>query len=184
MTELNSEINLEALLQFLLETEIFSHLTTSEITEMAAILEIQRHAKGEVVFSEGDIGDGWYVVFQGQLAVSKHIPFKDDSRVATISRGATFGEMAILTSTPRSATIVAKEDVVLMRFARRKFERLLDEGKLGAYKVVLGMGRLLSERHRTVTQQVADLQRQVDEFYEEDCDDTTDMFERTDLFTK
>lgn len=184
MTELNSEINLETLLQFLLETEIFAHLTTSEITEMATILEIQRHAKGEVIFSEGDIGDAWYVVYQGRLTVSKHIPFKDDSRVASIARGATFGEMAILTSTPRSATIVAREDVVLMRFARRKFERLLEEGKLGAYKVVLGMGRILSERHRFVTQQVADLQRQVDEFYDDAEDDNTDMFERTDLFTK
>ena len=44
--------------------------------------------------------------------------------------------------------------MVVMR-CRRKFERLL-EGKLGAYKLALGMGMVLSDRHRTLTEQVAD----------------------------
>ena len=37
--------------------------------------------------------------------------------------------------------------MVVMRFAKRKFERLL-EGQVGAYKLALGMGMVLSDRHR------------------------------------
>jgi CRP-like cAMP-binding protein len=147
MTQSPSSINLEAVISFLLETEIFSLLTPSELSEVTTILEFQRFATGETIFSEGDVGDAWYVLYEGKLGVSKHVPFKKDSKVATLSSPAVFGEMAILSAAPRSATIIARENVVVMRFARRKFERLLEEGKLGAYKLALGMGIVLLDRH-------------------------------------
>ena len=159
MTQISSSINLETVVRFLLETELFSHLTTSELSEMTTILEIQRYVKGETIFQEGDIGDAWYVLYEGAVSVRKHVPFQDDSKVATLHQSAVFGEMAILTSTPRSATIVAVKNVIVMRFARRKFERLLEEGKLGGYKLIQGMGVVLSDRHRGLTEKVADLQK-------------------------
>ena len=166
-----------------METEIFSLLTSTELSEVTTILEFQRFAAGEVIFSEGDVGDAWYVLYEGTLAVSKHIPFKKDSKVANLTAPAVFGEMAILSSLPRSATIIAKENVVVMRFARRKFERLLEEGKLGAYKLALGMGMVLSDRHRTLTEQVARLSQQVEDLEAmREEEENTDLFDRTDMF--
>ncbi len=184
MTQSNLPINLEGVTSFLLETEIFSLLTPVELSEVTTILEFQRFAKGEVVFSEGDIGDAWYVLYDGTLSVSKHVPFQKDSNVARLKAPAVFGEMAILSSVPRSATLIAQDNVVVMRFARRKFERLLEEGRLGAYKLALGMGTVLSDRHRRLTAQVARLTQQVDELEAgRDADgDNTDLFDRTDIF--
>ena len=183
MTQSPSSINLEAIIGFLLETEIFSLLTSTELSEVTTILEFQRFAAGEVIFSEGDVGDAWYVLYEGKLAVSKHIPFKKDSQVANLLAPAVFGEMAILSSLPRSATIIAKENVVVMRFARRKFERLLEEGKLGAYKLALGMGTVLSDRHRTLTEQVAILSQQIEDMEAmREEEENTDLFDRTDMF--
>ena len=184
MTQSSTSINLEAVIGFLLETDIFSLLTSTELSEVTTILEFQRFAAGEVIFSEGDVGDAWYVLYEGTLSVSKHIPFKKDSKVANLTAPAVFGEMAILSSLPRSATIIAKENVVVMRFARRKFERLLEEGKLGAYKLALGMGTVLSDRHRTLTEQVARLSQQVEDLEAiREEDENTDLFDRTDMFT-
>lgn len=184
MTQSPSSINLEAVIGFLLETDVFSLLTSTELSEVTTILEFQRFAAGEIVFSEGDVGDAWYVLYEGTVSVSKHIPFKKDSKVANLSAPAVFGEMAILSSLPRSATIIAKENVVVMRFARRKFERLLEEGKLGAYKLALGMGSILSDRHRRLTEQVARLSQQVEDLEAiREEDENTDLFDRTDMFT-
>ena len=115
--------------------------------------------------------------------MTKHIPFKKDSKVAVLSSPSVFGEMAILSSLPRSATIIARENVVVMRFARRKFERLLEEGKLGAYKLALGMGTILSDRHRRLTEQVARLSQQVDDMEAAREGKGTNLFDRTDMFT-
>ena len=184
MTQSPSSINLEAVVGFLQETDIFSLLTSTELSEVTTILEFQRFAGGEVVFSEGDVGDAWYVLYEGTLSVSKHIPFKKDSKVAILSSPAVFGEMAILSSLPRSATIIARENVVVMRFARRKFERLLEEGKLGAYKLALGMGTVLSDRHRRLTDQVARLSQQIEDMESiREEDENTDLFDRADMFT-
>ena len=73
MTQNSSSINLETVVRFLLETELFSHLTTSELSEMTTILEIQRYSKGETIFQEGDIGDAWYVLYEGSVSVRKHV---------------------------------------------------------------------------------------------------------------
>lgn len=184
MTHPTTPINLESVVQFLLETDIFSLLTPTEMSEVTTILEFQRFAKGELIFSEGDIGDAWYVLYEGSLAISKHVPFQKDSNVAVLKAPSVFGEMAILSSVPRSATVTAREDVVLMRFARRKFERLLEEGKLGAYKLALGMGMVLSDRHRRLTEQVASLSQQLEELENASDKDAenTDLFDRTDMF--
>ena len=125
---MKQKLNLESIINFLLETELFCGLTAVELSEIASIMDIQKFKKGEVVFSEGDIGDGWYVLYEGEVLVSKHIPFQKDKSVASLHASSCFGEMAILDSTARSATIFAKEDSVVFRFPRRKFEKLLEEG--------------------------------------------------------
>ena len=184
MTQSTTPINLEDVVGFLQETDIFSLLTPTELSEITTILEFQRFTKDEVVFSEGDIGDAWYVLYEGALSVIKHVPFHKDRKVAVLHAPAVFGEMAILSSFPRSATIISKNNVVVMRFARRKFERLLEEGKLGAYKLALGMGVVLSDRHRLLTEQVAQLTQQLDDIENSnDVDgENTDLFDRTDMF--
>ena len=57
-----------------------------------------------------------------------------------------FGEMAILDDAPRSATITVSQPTILFRFSRTKFERLLDNKSLGAYKFVYGMACVLAQR--------------------------------------
>ena len=103
------KLTIEKIIQFLLDTDLFSTLSVTELSEIEAIMDIQRFRAGELIFSEGDIGDAWYVMFDGCVQVSKHMPFEKDETVARLSSKACFGEMAILDSTPRSATIFALE---------------------------------------------------------------------------
>jgi CRP-like cAMP-binding protein len=70
--------------------------------------------KGKTVFSEGDAGDGAYIIESGRVGV---LVARDGAEVQIAERGPgdLFGEMAIIDNRPRSASIVALEDCVLLK---------------------------------------------------------------------
>jgi CRP-like cAMP-binding protein len=153
---MDQPITLETVVRFLVETPLFDRLDAAERAEVARIMEIERLVDGEQVFREGDSGDAWYVIFEGQASVLKHVE-DGQLHIAVLERGSCFGEMAILDGQARSASVIAQGPLTVFRFRRARFEELLDEGSLGAYKLVLGMARMLSQRHRNLTQTLSDL---------------------------
>ena len=77
---------------------------------------------GETVIKQGDPGEVLYVVDQGNLDC-----FKDQKLVHTLSHGEVFGELALLYSAPRSASIVANTDVTLWQLDRNTFNHVVKE---------------------------------------------------------
>ena len=172
-------ITLEKMIDFLLGIGMFEPLSVEELSEVLTIIDIQPYREGQVVFSEGDIGDAWYVVYTGSVSVRTHKPFQADRSVAVLGRGCIFGEMAILDEGARSASVVAHEQCLLFRFPRTRFERLLEQSKIGAYKLVYGMACVLVERQREINQILAEYKEQeaqnLDHFPDDDftveCDE-------------
>ena len=155
-------LTLEKIISFLLEVEMFAPLDVSELSEIVSIMDIQTYEEGEVVFQEGDIGDAWYTIFEGLVAVETKQPFQDTTSVAELSSSSCFGEMAILDDAPRSATITVSQSTILFRFSRTKFERLLDNKSLGAYKLVYGMACVLAQRQRRLNNRISELIQEID----------------------
>jgi CRP-like cAMP-binding protein len=153
---MEQHISLEAVINFLVDTPLFRDLDAAERGDVARIMEVQRLERGERVFREGDEGDAWYVVFDGTANVMKNLG-STDTRIAALGPGACFGEMAILDGMARSASVVAEGPLTVFRFRRERFDGLLDNGSLGAYKLVAAMARSLSQRQRILTQQLAAL---------------------------
>jgi len=71
--------------------------------------------------------------------------------------------MAVLDGSPRSATVAAEDATTLLRFPRASFQALLEEGNLAAFRLVLGMARLLCERQRRLTGEVHGLLDETDD---------------------
>jgi CRP-like cAMP-binding protein len=67
---MHADIPLDEVIQFLLDTPMFEHLNEEELSTVVHILELQRVQAGEVVFSAGDAGDAWFVIFQGTVEIS------------------------------------------------------------------------------------------------------------------
>lgn len=153
---MDQAISLDTIVSFLVSTPFFDSLDPAERAEVARIMEMQRLTDGEEVFHEGDPGDAWYVILEGEARVLKDTA--DGAReLAVLKRGACVGEMAILDGEGRSATVQAIGALTLLRFRRLRFERLLDLGSLGAHKLILAMARMLSQRHRRLTARLSEL---------------------------
>jgi hypothetical protein len=73
-------------------------------------------SRGTVIVREGDIGDRYFVVASGRLGVSVH-----GQRVAELRPGDGFGEIALLRSVPRTATVTALDEVELLGIDRGPF---------------------------------------------------------------
>jgi CRP-like cAMP-binding protein len=153
---MSSSITLEQIINFLLEAPMFGDLDPGELSEIVHIMQVQRFREGQEIFHEGDAGDAWFVIFDGEADVFKSEDFAPARRIARIGPRACFGEMAILDHSPRSATITAIGDTTVFRFPRKDFERLLKDGNLAAYKLIYEMAKVLCVRARNTTQQLTE----------------------------
>ena len=158
---MRTDLTLENIIGFLLEVDMFAVLDVSELSEIVSIMDIHHYNKGDAIFSEGDIGDAWYTIFDGAVVVERHNTFYEGATMAQLSKASCFGEMAILDDAPRSATILVEEPAILFRFSRTKFERLLDEHSLGAYKLVYGMACILAQRQRRLNNRLSELRQEI-----------------------
>lgn len=81
-------------------------------------------AAGETLIVQGDAGDAAYLALSGRLRV--YVTTDDGERaVRELARGAVIGEMSLFTGEPRSATVVAVRDSVLVKLDKPHFEALL-----------------------------------------------------------
>ena len=108
---------------------------------------------GEVIFHQDDPGDRLYIVLDGRVKICL---ISEDGREATLAileQGECFGEMAVLTGAPRSATAIALEDSETLYLRRDDFLGVLHARP----SVAVGLLELLSQRLRATDNQVAEL---------------------------
>lgn len=100
---------------------LFAVLSESERALVVSSGRIRNFAKGAEICKEGDRGTTFYVVGGGHLDVYAGTPPRV---VDEIGVGSYFGEMSLLTGQPRTATIKAASDCMLVEFDRRVFMKL------------------------------------------------------------
>jgi MFS family permease len=95
---------------------LFAGLPTPVLENLAFRAEQVPVAAGTTVITEGDVGDRFYAVARGRLRVTI-----DGVHVRTLGPGDGFGEIALLRDTPRTATVVADDDALLVALERAPF---------------------------------------------------------------
>lgn len=151
-----TSITLEQIISFLLDAPMFAGLDPHELSQIVHILQVQRVRPGVAIFREGDAGDAWYVIFDGEADVYKSSEFLPNQHILSLGQRACFGEMAMIDHSPRSATVIARTECTVLRFPRTDFEALLAKGNLAAYKLVHEIAKVLTARARTTTQRLSD----------------------------
>ncbi|MDP9491861.1 MAG: MFS transporter [Actinomycetota bacterium] len=96
--------------------DLFAPLPAPTLESLARALSTVRVKAGEVLFRQGDIGDRYYIVADGEVEI-----VADDRVVAVTGPGGYFGEIALLRDIPRTATVRAKTDAELLALDRDDF---------------------------------------------------------------
>jgi len=86
---------------------------------------IRRFSTGTTIFREGDPGTVAYAIYSGRCRVTQG---SEKRELRILERGDVFGETAVFAKTPRSATVTAIEDSVLVEISRESFEEELGMG--------------------------------------------------------
>ncbi|KAL8968903.1 MAG: hypothetical protein Q9183_002255 [Haloplaca sp. 2 TL-2023] len=108
---------------FLEEVPLLSSLTLYERSKIADALETQKFSDGQTIIQEGDKGEAFFMVEQGEAEVFK----KDagEQAIKLYKKGDYFGELALLDDKPRAASVVAKGDCKVSTLGKDGFQRLL-----------------------------------------------------------
>jgi ATP-binding cassette subfamily B protein len=106
---------------------IFSDMDDDFLHKMSHFFATESYAKERTIIHEGDPGDKFYVIVRGKVEVLKKDELGEDRRVAVLSDGDFFGEVALLRDIPRTATIHTLTPVVFITLQREFFRDLLQQ---------------------------------------------------------
>ena len=132
-------MNPTELLQFLRTIDLFHFFSDEELAAFLAKAREMQVAKGDVLFHEGEPGQDMYIVLRGMVKI-----FRGNRVIDVIKPGDYFGEMAIIENQPRSASVAALEESLLLQVPLAVFHEYFSRQP----KSLVAMMRTLSQRVR------------------------------------
>ncbi|QQO14639.1 SLC26A/SulP transporter family protein [Bradyrhizobium diazoefficiens] len=139
----------------------FADILDSEDDADALIRRCQRIevAAGEVIVQAGDPADSMHFILEGRVGIM--VPAEDDrtTRVRSLGRYTTIGEMGLVSQAPRSATIQAEVDSVLYVLNTHQFEAIKDEDPALSHKLLTYFVSVMAERLTFANRTIAVLRR-------------------------
>jgi len=104
---------------------LFRGLTEGELDALARDLMQRRYRRGAIVFSQGDVGDGLYIIVDGHVSIQRQSLEGGELIVAVCEAGEYFGELALFDDEPRSATAVTMDACIVQFISRSAFRAFL-----------------------------------------------------------
>jgi CRP-like cAMP-binding protein len=138
----------------LIQIPIFQDLNNRELRTIKRILHQREYKKNEVIFNQGDVGLGMYIIVKGTVEIvrgtAKHM-------LAELNDGDFFGELALLDDSPRSATSVSKTPCKMLCFFKPELLDLINRDPGLGSKILFKLAWTIGERLKSTNEQVSEL---------------------------
>jgi SulP family sulfate permease len=142
----------------LASADLLSTLTSAELEAIEHHMRRKTFPRGKIIFREGDPGSELFIVTKGRTSAYLNLINGGDIRLATFAPGTIFGELAILDTGPRSASVVADDEVICYVLSEQQFAALAKDAPAVAIKLLSGLGRELSRRLRRANRTIHQLE--------------------------
>ncbi|MFA6457426.1 MAG: cyclic nucleotide-binding domain-containing protein [Bacteroidota bacterium] len=158
-----SKIKPASVEEMLSKIPVYEKLDPKELRQIASIVHRRQYVKDEFVFYQGDPGLGMYVVEKGKVGI---VVVGDDGtqkEVTELSNGDFFGEIALLDESPRSASVVVKEDSSLIGFFRPDLFEIIEKTPKTGLKIVVKLAEMIGERLRNMNNEFTKLRAELEQ---------------------
>ncbi len=139
------------------DIHIFRGLDSSEMGIVKNILRIREYGSNEVIYREGDLGDGLSIIIKGRIRIKKMTVEGDQFCITTLGEGGIFGILSFLDGSRHDATIVAEQPTRLMLLRKSDFDSLQQSNPLITSKILRELSIHLASMVRNMNRQYMDL---------------------------
>jgi CRP/FNR family transcriptional regulator, cyclic AMP receptor protein len=144
---------------------LFQDLEENELHQVLNRTSRRGFAAESVIIEEGEPGDSLFIMQTGEVEITKQLTLvldEDTPKERVMIRlkaenGVYFGEMALLESETRSATVTALTDCSLLELHQREFLELIEQNPAMGIKMLLRLAQILSQHLRKTNQDVVKL---------------------------
>jgi len=138
--------------EFLTKIPMFENLSAEDLNLLTLLWHERTIGKSEVLFRKGDVGSSMFIVEDGAIEICvRSEQDQEDIRVSTINKGGFFGELALISGQPRTATAKAIEDCQLLEMWREEFINFLSTRPIVAISMIGEIGKRLQATNELVS---------------------------------
>jgi CRP-like cAMP-binding protein len=143
---------LGVLAHMLRKVEFFTPLTVGQLEQILPSVMLYSYDTGETVFSQGQKGDAFYIVYKGSVDILLKQWLVFTKKIATLKEGEFLGEIALISDEPRTASVVAAEPTMLFTLIADDFKFVLHENPAAAEEMKrIGARRKFASDHQAAS---------------------------------
>jgi glutaminase len=136
------------------EFELFTGLSPEEIEVIANKLTREAYARGELIMAQGEPASKLFLLASGKVSIKLDLPAGKTKRLATLSPGLVFGEMAWIERSRRSAAVIADLDSLCYQLDMDDFDALVSEHSHIKVRIQENLLRIFSRNLRKANDEI------------------------------
>lgn len=136
------------------QVRLFQYLDDAELMRLVSIAEDCVFAAGQPIVTEGELGDTMFLLLKGKVSV-----MVGANQVSVLGEGSIFGEMALVTQQPRTASVVAETEVHTKMLRQKPLYSVMREHPTLGNKVLWNIVHVLSSRLDERTRDLAAIKK-------------------------
>lgn len=141
---------MEDIIPLLRQTGLANGLSDPQLSVLCALPLEQAFPKGSIIIREDSRTRDLYIIRSGRVSIRMTLPsgIEQEEILLMLNDGQIFGEISLVDGSPRSATVRAEDDVVVLCFDYQQLTNFFDADPRAGYQMMRNIASILASRTR------------------------------------